>query len=62
MVMQHPWLFRHADELFYHSTGPHLTRREILNRYIDYVEKLEEKHRRNVFDNCKMEIITQTNF
>ena len=61
-VMQNPWLFRHADELFYHSTGPNLTRREILNRYIDYVERLEEKHSRDVIDNCKLVIITQTIF
>ena len=44
MVMQHPWLFRHADDQFYKSAGPGLSRREVINRYIDYVEKLEVSH------------------
>lgn len=44
MVMQHPWLFRHADEQFYKSKGPALSRREVINRYIAYVEKLEDSH------------------
>ena len=38
MAAQNPWLFRHADECFYRINGPHLTRRQIVMNYVDYVE------------------------
>lgn len=44
-VMQNPWMFRHADECFYQTPGPHLTRRQIVMNYIDYVEQFLETHR-----------------
>ena len=45
MAMQNPWLLRHVDELFYNSPGPHLSRRQVIERYVDYVEQMEKKHR-----------------
>ena len=43
--MQSPWMFRHVDEIFYGCKGPGLSRRQIVERYCDYVEKLQETHR-----------------
>ena len=45
MAAQNPWLFRHADECFYQIDGPHLTRRQIVMNYIDYVESFQKSHR-----------------
>ena len=45
MAMQSPWMFRHVDEIFYGCKGPGLSRRQIVERYCDYVEKLQETHR-----------------
>ena len=45
MAAQNPWLFRHADECFYQINGPHLTRRQIVMNYIDYVESFQKSHR-----------------
>ncbi len=44
MAMQNSWLFRHADELFYHRSGPHLTRRQVVENYINYVERMQKTH------------------
>ena len=46
MAMQNIWLFRHVDEAFFNTPGPHLTRRQVVERYCDYVEKLCATHRR----------------
>lgn len=32
----HPWAFRHADSAFYGREDPGLTRREIVEQYLDY--------------------------
>lgn len=32
----HPWAFRHADSTFYGQGDPGLTRREIVEQYLDY--------------------------
>ena len=45
MAAQNPWLFRHADDCFYQINGPHLTRRQIVMNYIDYVESFQKSHR-----------------
>lgn len=45
MAMQSPWLFRHCDEAFYGCEGPRLTRRQVVEKYCDYVEKLQKTHR-----------------
>ena len=45
MAAQNPWLFRHADECFYQINGPHLTRRQIVMNYVDYVESFQKSHR-----------------
>lgn len=45
MAAQNPWLFRHADECFYQIDGPHLTRRQIVMNYVDYVESFQNSHR-----------------
>lgn len=44
MAMQNPWLLRHVDEFFYNSPGPNLSRRQVIERYVDYVERMEKKH------------------
>ena len=44
MAMQNPWLFRHDDEYFNKTPGPHLSRRQVIERYVDYVEQMEKKH------------------
>ena len=44
MAMQNSWLFRHADELFYHRSGPHLTRSQVVENYINYVERMQKTH------------------
>lgn len=43
--MQHPWLCRHIDDCFYDASGPHLTRREIVMKYVNYVEQFTSTHR-----------------
>lgn len=45
MIMQHPWLCRHIDDCFYDASGPQLTRREIVMKYVDYVEQFTSTHR-----------------
>ena len=44
-MMNNPWMFRHADDLFYHTEGPRLTRREVVMKYVDYVEQFINTHR-----------------
>lgn len=51
MIMQHPWLCRHIDDCFYDASGPQLTRREIVMKYVDYVEQFTSTHRTsNMYD------------
>ena len=41
---KYPWNFRNADMLLYGAKrNPNLSRREIIERYIDYAEDLQER-------------------
>ena len=48
LVMQQPWLFRHTDERFFHRTSPRLSRRQIVEKYVSYVERMEKEHGRGL--------------
>eukprot|EP00301_Raphidiophrys_heterophryoidea_P000273 c10133_g1_i2.p1 GENE.c10133_g1_i2~~c10133_g1_i2.p1 ORF type:complete len:434 (-),score=74.54 c10133_g1_i2:238-1455(-) len=39
-----PWMFRHTDSQFFKSNDPGFTRREIVEKYLDYVDSLPEPH------------------
>lgn len=45
MVMQNPFVLRHIDEAFYHTPSPRLSRRQIVEDYVNYVEQFLETHR-----------------
>ena len=45
MVMKNPYLLRHIDKCFYGVPDPGLSRRQIVERYVDYVEHFLATHR-----------------
>lgn len=45
MVMKNPYLLRHIDKCFYGVPDPGLSRRQIVEKYVDYVEHFLATHR-----------------
>ena len=46
MVMKNPYLLRHIDSCFYGTPDPGLSRRQIVEKYVSYVEQFLETHRK----------------
>ena len=40
-----PWQFRYVDSMFYGKNNPQKTRREVIEEYLDYAEKIIESQR-----------------
>nr|CCA16675.1 tRNAdihydrouridine synthase putative [Albugo laibachii Nc14] len=59
---KYPWNFRNADRLLYGAKrNPNLSRREIIERYIDYAEDLQERWGSDkILDNSKFAMPTTT--
>ena len=45
MVMRNPYLLRHIDKCFYGVPDPGLSRRQIVEKYVDYVDHFLATHR-----------------